>query len=414
MPHFKYTKQQLMNEAKKFESRDQMKAESDLMYQALVRRKLLSKAFKNHINKGFKNTPKGHWGRKENVIREAQKYKRRTEFQTKSAGAWDAAHKHGWLEECYEHMETVGNKLNRIVYALINRAKSIIYIGLTSDFARRLRDHQKNEKINSLILEDGGEQTFLSEGYINCEAAQQLEREKIAEYKESGFRVLNVKQGGEVGGAVQFVTFEYAQNYITEHQIETINELNKHPIAASIYKKKWINELKFYGGGDGYMVKPNGYWTYDLCIQEAQKYETRTELLNNCSSAYSKAAKEGWLDEIFNDHPNKGLSIVRTPLDISDEEFCAQEAKKYKYRKDFKKYSSGCYKRACKNGWIKNYSFEKPVRKPKKEKYSKEEIVAAVKRCSSYKELKELNSKIYWFIYKLKVQNEFKPFLLEK
>lgn len=411
MPKFKYSKQQLINEAQNHETRDKMKEEADLMYQALVRRKLLHEAFKNHPNKGFKNKPKGYWKSKVNVLREAKKYKRRTEFQYKSNGAWDAAHKNGWLEDCYEHMETVGNKLKRIVYALINKTKSTIYIGLTCDLSRRLRDHRKNTKINSMILEDGGEQVLLSDDYIDCKAAQQLEREKIAEYKEFGFQVLNIKQGGELGGATQFVTFKYAQNYIDENQIETINELNKHPLAASIYKNKWINELKFYGGGDGYTVKPTGYWTFDLCKQQAQKYDTRSELQSNCSSAYSRAVKEGWLDEIFNDHPNKGLSIVRTPTDISDEEFCYQEAKKFKYRKDFKKLSSGCYKRSCQKGWIKNYHFEKPIVKKRYKKYTHKDIVSVVKNCHNFRDLKAFNSKIYWFIFSQKIQGEYKKYL---
>jgi hypothetical protein len=104
--------------------------------------------------------------------------------------------------------------------------------------------------------------------------------------------------------------------------------------------------------------------------------------------------------------------MKRTPLEMSDEEFCALESKKYKYCKDFKLNSPGCYKRACQNGWINTYQFEKIPRVKKAPKYSFEDIVAKVKCCTSFTELKNTDSKIYWYIYKAKLQNKFKDYLL--
>jgi len=412
MSESKYSNEELFAEANKYATRDEMKKGSDLMYQALQRRGLLDKAFENHPNKGLKKSPNGYWQDKTNILKEAKKYKTRTEFQKHAAGAWDAAHKNGWLEECYQHMKLVGNKLNRIVYALFNRTESIIYIGLTSNFDRRLLAHHKSEKIKESILDKDHDVIFFTPGYVECRVAQQIEIEKIAAFKQDNYTVLNTKKGGELGGSTQFVTFEYAQQYIYEQKIETITELSNHPIAASIYKNDWMDKIIFFGGGDGYTIKPNGYWTFKRCQIEADKYETRTELQEKCGGAYCRAAKEGWLDEIFKSHPQFGLKIKRLPLDMSDEEFCALEAKKYKYRKDFQFNSPGCYKRACQNDWINTYQFEKfPIVK-KAPKYSIEDIIAKVKCCSSFKELKNTNSKMYWYIYKAKLQNKFKSYLL--
>jgi hypothetical protein len=41
--------------------------------------------------------------------------------------------------------------------------------------------------------------------------------------------------------------------------------------------------------------KPNGYWTVERVAEEARKYPTRKEFQRRASSAYSKAAKMGWV-----------------------------------------------------------------------------------------------------------------------
>jgi len=43
--------------------------------------------------------------------------------------------------------------------------------------------------------------------------------------------------------------------------------------------------------------KPNGYWTYERCKEEALKYMTRGEFAKE-SKAYDIAWREKWLDKI--------------------------------------------------------------------------------------------------------------------
>lgn len=44
--------------------------------------------------------------------------------------------------------------------------------------------------------------------------------------------------------------------------------------------------------------KPSGYWTKEQCQIESLKYNHRKEFQINCSSAYEKAFRNKWLDEI--------------------------------------------------------------------------------------------------------------------
>lgn len=46
--------------------------------------------------------------------------------------------------------------------------------------------------------------------------------------------------------------------------------------------------------------KPYGYWTKEICKLEAKKYKTKTEFIIGNNSAYIKASKNGWIDEICN------------------------------------------------------------------------------------------------------------------
>jgi hypothetical protein len=45
-------------------------------------------------------------------------------------------------------------------------------------------------------------------------------------------------------------------------------------------------------------IKPKGYWTKDICHQEALKYRTRMEFKNGSMAAYVQAVKRGFLNDI--------------------------------------------------------------------------------------------------------------------
>jgi hypothetical protein len=43
--------------------------------------------------------------------------------------------------------------------------------------------------------------------------------------------------------------------------------------------------------------RPNGYWTKERCLEEAKKYESKSEWLKKSVSSYGSAHKNGWLVE---------------------------------------------------------------------------------------------------------------------
>ena len=68
--------------------------------------------------------------------------------------------------------------------------------------------------------------------------------------------------------------------------------------------------------------KPNGYWTYERCYEEAQKYESRGEYARGSHSAYNSANKNKWLDDYT------WFKEKSKPAEYWTYEKCFEEAKK--------------------------------------------------------------------------------------
>lgn len=92
-------------EAKKYQTRTEWQKQSP-SYQTALKNGWLNECCKHMY------TPKPYnfkWSL-DNCIKEAKKYKTRTEFNKKSSGAYDAALRNKWLNKCCKHMVS-GNKL---------------------------------------------------------------------------------------------------------------------------------------------------------------------------------------------------------------------------------------------------------------------------------------------------------------
>lgn len=85
------------------------------------------------------------------------------------------------------------------------------------------------------------------------------------------------------------------------------------------------------------------YWTKEMCSEEAMKYSSRTEFAKGSKSAYRKACREGWLDEIMPTSTRpKGYWTKERIIEISND--CKSIV-------DFKRNAPIAYKIACSHGW---------------------------------------------------------------
>jgi hypothetical protein len=139
------------------------------------------------------------------------------------------------------------------------------------------------------------------------------------------------------------------------------------------------------------MRKPRGYWNYEHCYQEAQKYQTRMGFKNGCSSAYDVAKKNKWIDDYtWFQKPSYNLFWTK--------EKCYEEARKYRYSTEFRKNCDGAWSKAYKEGWIKEYTwFEdgNKINADKKRIWNKDTCYELAKKCTSRSDFKKHNAQAY-------------------
>ena len=106
----------------------------------------------------------------------------------------------------------------------------------------------------------------------------------------------------------------------------------------------WFDESK----------KPNGYWTYEKCLEEAKKYKYRGDYRTESNGSYKVAIRNGWIND-FTWLQKQKPNIRR----VWTEEKCREEALKYKSSSEFRKGNKSAYKAATRYNWLKDYKWLK-------------------------------------------------------
>ena len=90
-----------------------------------------------------------------------------------------------------------------------------------------------------------------------------------------------------------------------------------------------------------------GYWTLEVCKLDALSYTTRDDWFNAKSGGYSAAHRKGWLDECCGH-----MIELSKPDGYWTLEKCIEDANKYINRGSWKRASCSAYAIACKNKWL--------------------------------------------------------------
>ena len=285
------------DKAKEYNSKSKFKKECGKEYRLLNKLGLFEKA-SEHMPK-INRTDSRKWTY--DKCREiAKKYTSKKDFSNGNRGAYRAASKYGWLEELTKDYETLGNKYKRCIYVFEFSDKSV-YVGLTYDPKKRFwqHHHERNSKVYAKINESNEEPVFkIITDFLSYEVAGEKECETINSYKKDGWKILNERKGGSLGG---------------------------------------LSSLK---------------WDKEKCLEEAKKYKNVTSLYRNNNSCYMFAKKNGFLDELFD-----LLGRVSHKKWTYDD--ALKEAKKYEYLSEFIDKSGGCFQVSLRNGWLETFDFLK-------------------------------------------------------
>lgn len=146
------------------------------------------------------------------LIAEAKKYSSKRELREKVPWLRAAIRSHNLQKQAYAHMEVLGNRKYRMIYAYEFPDYSV-YIGLTFDYKKRGKDHttDHNSAVYRHIKETGltPARKFLTD-YLPVKEAQKLEGEYVEKYRSEGWKILNIAKTGGAGAVYNKAEYERA------------------------------------------------------------------------------------------------------------------------------------------------------------------------------------------------------------
>lgn len=354
----KWTYKALETSANKYNSVKDWRTEEPSAYATACARKLLPKLTK-HMSKIIVH---GYWT-KEKVLASAKKFETIVSWVTNESSAYGAARKNGWLKEATKHMRPVGNKKIRCVYSIKVKGKKIIYIGLTGDIKRRMRDHfRDNPKIIDLVNKFGVKSLIQKQltDYILADKAIKIERKLVSEYRNQNYKVLNIAKAGSLGGT----TIKWTKKKIIfeAKKYKTIAEWLKNDVLS--YKAAW--SMGILKEATKHMERLwEKKWTDEKIIEAALKHKTFKLWLQKDKNSYAAAQKRNLLnDPRITEHLTKveGSTVWKWT-----KEKILKDAKKYSTRSSWKRNSPSAYRaskeRGCFDEAVKHMIRPKPWNK---------------------------------------------------
>ena len=262
--------------------------------------------FKAKISKWFDVCCKhmiSHTRTLEDCLVIASKHKLKSSFIKNDNIVYNYALKKGWLEECCKHM--------------INDCKV---------FNRTLEDCLKEALKHKTVTE-----------WIKSSASS-YHRARNKNWLEECCRHMNKKPIKKIDTSK--FTIEDCIKDASKYLTKTDWERNSHSIYNYSKRKNWLNEC----------LKKTGKVKIDLtledCIKEASKYKYQYEWIKNDHTSFNIAKKNNWLDECC-----KHFIKAKWNTKLTFEE-CLNEALKYETRTAWYKSNQTTYSKASKEKWL--------------------------------------------------------------
>lgn len=151
----------------------------------------------------------------------------------------------------------------------------------------------------------------------------------------------------------------YEDCYEEAKKYSSIKEFKKAKLGAytAAYRKDWLKDYTWFVS----LRKEGKKWNYETCFEEAKKYTTLKEFIENAKGCYGRAIKKDWVkDYTWLKKGNKGINVKWTY------DKCYEAAKKYSSISEFRKNYGGACAAAFKNDWIKDYTWFPSIATPKK------------------------------------------------
>ena len=334
-----WTKERLIDDAKKYNSRVEWKKASGSAYATAGTKGCLEECCA-HMELLVK--PVGYWT-KERCIESAKKYPTIIAWSIGENGAYDAAKGTPWYTEATKHMVKTFSHGEYTIYSFLlshdikftyqKRFKDLkdkgqlpydFYIdelklaieyqgrqhfgtSKTSLFRKNAEDQPRRDAIKKEYAEKNG--LFYID--IETQKTEEIEQQLIDKIKEiaklKGKRLSLQRrelspEEQSVLGSLGVWTKQAVLNDALKYK--TLKDWSSNDNAASqiAYKNGWIKEATIH------MLqtqKPKGYWTKGRVLMSALNYQSSSDWIKGERGAWSKAQANGWLEEATAHMPNR-------------------------------------------------------------------------------------------------------------
>lgn len=252
--------------------------------------------------------PRGYWDIKENVFEEARKYQTRSEFCKCCGSAYDAARKHGWLDEMTWFVSkhkpyNYWTKERVFAEAKIYQTKNAFRKGCMTAYLYAYRNKWfdemtwlKDERLD--IINDKIDSVY--KYYFKKTNAIYIGRTLISQQKERDIKH-SASEKDTVFRYAKENGLEVPQMDIIEKNITIKEGLEREDYWVNYYKEKGYNVLNIAktgigSGSIGAIAK--GKWSKKKVFEVAKTCKTRTEFCKKYKGAYVKALNNGWINEM--------------------------------------------------------------------------------------------------------------------
>jgi len=260
-----------------------------------------------------------------------------TEFRDKFPGAYSYAHKKKkdlWKTFTWFRHNTDPNKKTYVIYAYEDIVNKFVYIGLTNDIERRIKEHRKKNYKNNIRKYDIVRQYFedccfvvpepkILQSGINGFEAQELEDKFKMKYIEDGWNIINTGKTGKGVSSLGNLAFkpltreecaEVVKQYNGRKELET----KSWRVWATIKRNGWEDLLPP-------KLKRGTKLDKEFYRKACNKYVDRNTIIKVNNRLYNLIKTHGWLDEFF---PSR--------YDNLSENEILEQIKAYKTLKDLK------------------------------------------------------------------------------
>jgi len=289
-----WTYDRCLSEAKKYEFVEDFRS-------SFVRNIIYKKGWTKKIYKEAGLKRKNIQWTEEMIMKETAKYDHKVDWKNGSPKSYWIALYRGIVDKVSEHMVPKSNVMQRALYAFEYSDKSV-YVGVTWNYELRYKQHMNTNKI--LISKKNLNQKFVRFNiWYSPEEAAKAEIGMIAEYKDNGWTVLNIRRGGELGGDRKIWTEDKIRKEAPKYTKRGDFYKNARGAYAAAKELCIFEDVCYHMPIKG---RPILKWTAEAIALEAKKYETKSDFAKGNSSAYSLAHSRGLIDLVCKHMKYKG------------------------------------------------------------------------------------------------------------